>query len=402
MIALAMFTTAALSCAIWIHLAIGRGRFWRGAENDQAMHEALPAHRRARAGRWPRVVAVIPARNEAELVGITVASLLGQRYEGDLSVIVVDDHSDDGTAEVAIAAAAGAGAAERLTVLSAPALPAGWTGKLWAVSHGVAHADGLSNPPEFLLLTDADIRYDGDAVAALVSSAVESRLVLSSLMVALRCESLAERTLIPAFVFFFQMLYPFAWVDQPGRRTAAAAGGCTLVRRSALQAAGGIASIRDALIDDCALAGRLKPQGPIRLALGEHVQSLRAYPAFDDVRRMVVRSAYAQLRFSPSLLLLVAATMLVVFIAPVVLTVAGDGWTRAIAGFTWALMALLFVPISRRYRVPAWWSVMLPAVAAVYLGFTIESAVQHSLGRGGMWKGRANTPTRAFVRKRTP
>jgi len=390
---------AALAGAIWLHLAIGRGRFWAGAENDRAMHAALPAHRHDDARTWPRVVAVIPARDEADLVGTTVASLLGQRYDGELSVIVVDDHSTDGTAGIARQAAVSVGALDRLTVLAAPSLPSGWTGKLWAVANGVAHAERLPGPPEYLLLTDADIRYTPDAVVALVSSAVENGWVLSSLMVQLRCESFTERTLIPAFVFFFQMLYPFAWVNQPDRRTAAAAGGCVLVRRSALQAAGGIASIRDALIDDCALAGRLKPQGPIRLALGEHVESLRAYPSYHDIRKMVVRSAYAQLRFSAWRLAVVVVAMALVFVAPPVLAIAGEGWTRAIALATWALMALLFVPTLRRYRVPAWTSVFLPAIAATYLAFTVESAVQHRLGRGGMWKGRANAPKHGSVRE---
>lgn len=391
------FGIACLAGAIWIHLAVGRGGFWRGAENDRAMHAALPQRRLDATRTWPRIVAVIPARDEAELVGETVASLLAQHYDGALSVVVVDDHSDDGTADVARRAAARAQASERLTVLAAPPLPPGWTGKLWAVSTGVAHAERLFEPPEYLLLTDADIAYGPDAVAALVSSAVDHRAVLSSLMVHLRCESLAERALIPAFVFFFQMLYPFAWVDQPGRRTAAAAGGCVLVRRSALHAAGGIASIRDALIDDCALAARLKPQGPIRLALAERVRSLRAYPRFEDIRKMVVRSAYAQLRFSAWRLALVVVAMAVVFVAPPVLAIVGGGATRVVAVATWLLMAALFVPMLRRYRVPVWTSLFLPAIAAIYLAFTVESAIQHRLGRGGMWKGRAHDPRRAPV-----
>ena len=385
---------AVLAAAIWLYLAIGRGGFWRGAENDEAMHAALSKRRHDPAQPWPRIVAVIPARNEADLVGHTVASLLSQRYDGDLTVIVVDDHSEDGTADVARQAAVSVAALDRLTVLGAPPLPSGWTGKLWAVANGVAHAERLGAVPEYLLLTDADIAYTPDALAALVSSAVETRLVLSSLMVRLRCESFAERTLIPAFVFFFQMLYPFAWVNQPHRRIAAAAGGCVLVRRSALQAAGGMASIRDALIDDCALAAKLKPQGPIQLALAEHVCSLRAYPSFDDIRKMVVRSAYAQLRFSVWRLAFVVVAMAVVFLVPSVMAIAGHGWTQAIALGAWVLMAALFVPMLRRYRVSAWWSVFLPAIAVTYLAFTVESAIQHGLGRGGMWKGRANAPKR--------
>ncbi|MEO8936672.1 MAG: glycosyltransferase [Burkholderiaceae bacterium] len=382
-------TIAALPLVISVWLAVARGGFWRGREDDAAMHAALPA-RRAALGRWPDVVVVIPARDEAELVGVTVASLLQQRYEGSLTAIVVDDHSDDGTTAVAIAAATRVGGRERLTVLRAPTLLPDWTGKLSAVAHGVAHAEALPVPPEFLLLTDADIRYGPDAVAALVSSAIDDRLILASLMVRLRCESVAERMLIPAFVFFFQMLYPFAWVAERRRRTAAAAGGCVLVKRTALREAGGIAAIRGALIDDCALAKVLKPHGPIRLSLGEQVQSLRAYPAFDDIRRMVVRSAFAQLRFSLWRLAFVVIAMLVVFVAPVVAAVAGNGWTRVMGFGAWGLMALLFVPTIRRYRVPLWSAFALPGIASAYLAFTVESAIQHVLGRGGMWKGRTN------------
>ena len=377
---------ALLALAIWVYLAMGRGGFWRPGQDDRAMHTGLRGGAAPKV--WPRVVAVIPARDEAALVGETVGSLLGHPYAGDLSVVVVDDHSVDGTADAARRAAVRAGAPERLTVLEAAPLPAGWTGKLWALSHGIAYADALPDPPRYLLLTDADIRYEADAVSALVSSAVENRLVLSSLMMRLRCESFAERTLIPAFVFFFQMLYPFAWIKQADRRTAAAAGGCVLLDRRALQAAGGIASIRGALIDDCALAARMKPQGSIQLALATHVESLRPYPRFDDIRRMVVRSAYAQLCFSAWRLVFVVLAMSLVFLAPVVLTVIGDGWTRSLALGAWALMAGLFVPMLRRYQVPAWWSLGLPLVAAIYLAFTIESAWLHSRGRGGAWKGR--------------
>ena len=377
---------AVLVLATWLYLAFGRGGFWRGRENDRTMVDAL--RQRDPTAPWPRVVAIIPARNEAELVGSTVGSLLRQRYPGSLSVIVVDDHSDDGTAAVARRAAVDADAVDRLTVLSAPSLPRDWTGKLWAVATGVAQVEASSDPSDYLLFTDADIGYEPDAVAALVSSAVAERRVLSSLMVALRCESLAERALIPAFVFFFQMLYPFAWVSQPRRRTAAAAGGCVLVERQALSRAGGIAAIRGSLIDDCALARALKPQGSIALALGEHVRSLRPYPAFADIRRMVVRSAYAQLRFSPWLLAGVAAAMLLVFIAPVLLGLVASGWTRVLGLASWASMSLLFMPMLKRYRVPIVWAIGLPLIAATYLVFTVESAWQHGRGRGGQWKGR--------------
>ena len=382
----------ALIFATWLHLAFGRGGFWRGRENDRTMHAALQAGIDAPAS-WPHIVAVIPARNEADLVGLTVASLLAQRYAGDFSIVVVDDHSDDGTAAAARRAAVEAGAIDRLTVLKAPPLPADWTGKLWAVSQGIAHAEANPDPPDYLLLTDADIRYEPDALAALVSFAVGKRLVLSSLMVALRCESFAERALIPAFVFFFQMLYPFAWVNQPRRRTAAAAGGCVLVDRMALARAGGIAAIRGSLIDDCALARTLKPEGPVNLALGQHVHSTRPYPLLADIRRMVVRSAYAQLRFSTLLLIGVACAMTMVFIAPVVLALFGNGIAQALGFSSWLTMGLLFMPTLKRYRVPLLAAFALPLIAAVYLVFTIESALQHGRGRGGLWKGRVNGST---------
>ena len=241
----------------------------------------------------------------------TVASLLQQDYRGAFSVVLVDDQSSDGTAAVARQAAAAA--ADRLTVVQGADLPAGWTGKLWAMKQGVDRA--LASEPGYLLFTDADIVYAPDTLARLVAQAESEKLVLNSLMVKLRCESFAERAFIPAFVFFFQMLYPFAWVNDRARSTAAAAGGCMLVRREALAAAGGIEAIRGALIDDCALARALKPQGPIRLSLTERVHSIRRYPGLEDIRRMVARSAYAQLNYSPLLLAGTLAGMALVYLA---------------------------------------------------------------------------------------
>ncbi len=398
MIETAVLVVAALSCATWLYLALARGLFWAGRENDRVMQARRDAAAPGAAFAWPRIVAIIPARNEADLIGETVGSLLAQRYAGRLSIVVVDDHSDDGTADAARGAAFAAGAPERVTVLSAPPLAPGWTGKLWALAHGAgavergieAGAEVGEAAPEFILFTDADIRYDEDALSALVFSAVAKRSVMSSLMVGLRCESFAERALIPAFVFFFQMLYPFAWVNQAHRRTAAAAGGCVLVRRTALNEAGGLGSIRSSLIDDCALARRLKARGPIELALGGSVRSLRPYPSLHDIRRMVVRTAYAQLRFSLLNTVLVALAMLMVFVAPVLCAIAGSGWTCALGLAAWATMAVLFVPIARRYRVGLAWGLALPAIASAYLAFTLESAIQHLRGRGGLWKGRVN------------
>ena len=373
---------ALLALAVWIYLLCARGGFWRGAQRDDRDEpEADPSH-------WPTVVAVVPARNEADLLGHSLASLLRQDYPGPFSVILVDDNSDDGTLQKAHGLAATA-AAGRLAIVQGAPLPAGWTGKLWAVAQGVARADTSSTPPDYMLLTDADIGYGPDALRRLVRRAEAGGSVLTSLMAKLRCESLAERGLIPAFIFFFQMLYPFGWVNRRDASTAAAAGGCMLVRREALAKAGGIGSIRGALIDDCALAARLKPHGPIWLGLTERVHSLRPYPRFGDIRRMVARSAYAQLRFSPGLLAVTVLGLALAYLAAPLIALFGSGIARSAAVAAWVLMAVAFLPTLRFYRLPPWWAPALPAIATVYLGFTLDSAIQHALGRGGLWKGRA-------------
>jgi hopene-associated glycosyltransferase HpnB len=317
-----------------------------------------------------------------------VASLLRQRYPGRFTITVVDDQSTDGTGEVARRAAEAMEAADRLTVLRGSDLPPGWTGKVWAMRQGVAYAASEPEPPDFFLFTDADIAYAPDSLPRLVSGAVARKTVLTSLMVKLRCQSMAERLLIPAFVFFFQKLYPFAWVNDPARRTAAAAGGCMLVRRGALERAGGLDAIRDALIDDCALAAVMKPQGPIWLGLTADVHSLRAYPTLSEIRRMVARSAYAELRYSPLRLAGAVLGLALTYLAPPLLAVFADGTAQALAAAAWALMTLAYLPTLRFYGLSPLWSLALPAVAAIYLGYTIDSALQHWQGRGGAWKGR--------------
>ena len=369
--------------AIWSYLLIARGNFWRADERDDRDRAPLPA-----LVAWPHVVAVVPARDEAGFVAENMGSLLRQAYPGRFAVILVDDHSADGTGTVARHAAIAAGAADRLTILTGAPLPAGWTGKLWAVEQGVRHADDLPEPPDYLLLTDADIAYAPDALSNLVKRACAGGFVLTSLMAKLRCVSFAERALIPAFIFFFQMLYPFAWVNRPDRRTAGAAGGCMLLRRDALRAAGGIEAIRRELIDDCALARRLKARGPIWLGLTEDVRSLRPYRHVGEIRSMVARTAYAQLRESPLLLAATGCGMMLTYIAPPMLTLFGDGAARIVGAASWALMALAFQPTLRFYRVSPWWGLALPVIATAYLFFTLDSAWQHWRGRGGMWKGR--------------
>src|ERR1700757_4638052 len=305
---------AIVSCVVWIYLLIGRGGFWHAGERDDAIVGAI-----AETIDWPSVVAVIPARDEATVIGEAVASLLRQDYRGAFALVVVDDHSSDDTATAARGAAAAAGASERLTVLAAPSLPEGWTGKLWAMHHGIANAQTSPEAPDYFLLTDADIRHAHDTLTELVRRARRNNLVLTSLLAKLRCVSVAERAMIPAFVFFFQMLYPFAWVNRRERTTAAAAGGCMLVDSRALQAAGGIEAIREELIDDCALARLLKRRGAIWLGLTKRVQSARAYPSIGDIRRMVARTAYAQLQFSPWWLAAATAGMIITYLAPPVL-----------------------------------------------------------------------------------
>jgi hopene-associated glycosyltransferase HpnB len=379
---------ALLSLAAWLYLLFAHGDFWRGRERDPA--DAPPPQTPANG--WPDVVAILPARNEADVVAFSIGSLLRQNYEGSLQVILVDDQSGDGTARVAEAAAELAGCRDRLTVLQGRDLPPGWTGKLWALSQGVDHAEDLGKPPEFLLLSDADIGYAADSLSRQVALAHSGGYSLVSRMAKLRCENLAERALIPAFIFFFQMLFPFAWVNRPDRRTAAAAGGCMLVRRQDLRQAGGIESIRDALIDDCALAARLKTRAPIRLELTERVVSLRPYPTLGEIRRMVARSAYAQLRYSPLLLLGTIAGMALIYVAPPALALFAEGAGRVLSILAWLAMVLAFQPTLRFYRLSPLWGLALPAIAAIYLLFTLDSAYQHGRGRGGMWKGRAQAP----------
>jgi hopene-associated glycosyltransferase HpnB len=369
-----------LALAVWAGLLFARGGFWRCNERDDRTPIAEPS-------RWPSIVAIVPARDEADMLPRSLPSLLGQDYPGPFSVILVDDHSDDET--LAIAQHLAAGAAGRLAVLEGAPPPPRWTGKLWALSQGVekAQASSLANSPDYLLLTDADIGYQPGALRTLAARAESGSFALVSLMAKLRCRSLAERALIPAFVFFFQMLYPFAWVNR-GKTTAAAAGGCMLVRRTALADAGGIASIRGALIDDCALGARLKQHGPVWLGLTERVESLRAYPSVGDIRRMVARSAYAQLRFSPLLLAATLAGLALAYLAAPVIALFGSGSARGMAWVTWAMMAVAFRPALRFFRVSAWWAPALPLIAAAYFGFTLDSAFQHARGRGGLWKGR--------------
>ena len=368
----------ALALAVWVYLLLFRGGFWRARERDDRGEAPEP-------DRWPAVTAVVPARDEADVIGRSIGGLLAQDYPGEFRVILVDDNSADGTA----AAARRLNGAGRLEVIDGAPLAAGWTGKLWAQSQGVARASAGRPPPKYLLLTDADIVHAPETLRKLVARAEAGGLALTSLMVRLTVETWAERLLIPAFVFFFDMLYPFAWVNDPRRATAAAAGGCMLVDRAALAAAGGLEAIRGKIIDDCNLGALMKRQGPIWLGLTLRARSLRPYASFEDIARMVSRSAYAQLNFSPWLLLGTVAGMAIVYLAAPILAVFGDGLARWAGLAAWLAMALAFQPILRLYGRSPLWGFALPAIGALYTAFTIRSAVETWQGRGGMWKGRA-------------
>jgi hopene-associated glycosyltransferase HpnB len=373
---------ACLPLVIWAYLVVGRGGFWLARERDDRGEPPEPKA-------WPAVTAVVPARDEADVIARSIGSLLAQDYPGPLRVILVDDNSSDGTARAARDAADALAHGERLTVVSGAPLPAGWTGKLWAMKQGIANASEDAEPPKYLLLTDADIAHAPDNLRRLVARAEAHGLVLTSLMAKLSCVNGPERLLIPAFVYFFDMLYPFAWVNDGKNRLAAAAGGCMLARADALEAAGGIAAIRTAIIDDCALGAVMKQRGPIWLGLTERAHSLRPYVTVGEIGRMISRSAYAQLGYSPLLLAGTLVGMVLTYLAAPLVTIFAPGPWRFVGLIAWALMTLSFLPMLRFYRRSPLWSLALPLIGALYTAFTVQSAIDVWRGRGGVWKGRA-------------
>ncbi len=365
----------AVSLAIWIVLLAARGGFWRFSN----VLDADPAPDDAGA---PSVAVVIPARDEAEVIGRAVESLLSSHYAGALHVFVVDDHSSDGTAEIAKQAGG-----DRVTVVPARPLPSGWTGKLWALSQGVDAAAGSA--PGFLLLTDADIVHAPGNIAKLVARARTHHLDIASVMVRLRCRTLAERFTVPAFVFFFFKLYPPKWIATPGSEVAGAAGGCILIRPEALARIGGIAAIRGELIDDCALAQRVKSSGGrIWLGLSRGTTSIRPYANFAAVREMIARTAFTQLQHSALLLLGTVLGMALIYLAPPLLLFAPDNTARALGLAAWLLLSAAYIPALRFYRQPIFLAPLLPLTAAFYSFATVESAVRYWRGAGGLWKGR--------------
>ena len=385
-----------LSLIIWVGLISWRGQFWR---SDQKLGQFQLAPDLIG---YPSVCAVIPARNEADLLPTTLRSLLDQDYPGNLSLILVDDHSTDETAAIAQNLAQNLAqpqtALQRsLSVVSGEPLPLGWTGKLWAIDRGIRQAQTLDLPPDYFLLTDADIAHDRSNLSSLVAKAQRDRCDLVSLMVQLRCQSHWERLLVPAFVFFFQKLYPFRWVNDPTRSTAAAAGGCILIRQAALSRIGGIQSVRHALIDDCALAEKIKSTGTlgskkIWLGLSETTQSLRPYPSLASLWNMVARTAFTQLNYSVLLLLGTVIGMILIYMMPPIGMILGvvtqDGLLAMTGAIGWLLMAGSYLPTLRLYHCSPVLAFSLPFTACLYTLMTLESALNHWQGRGGAWKGR--------------
>ncbi len=369
-----MIFLAALPLAVWVYLLAGHGKFWQSGPILQP-----PALLSPRGKNLPAVSIVVPARNEAETILRALTSLLAQDYDGPFRVILVDDISSDGTG-----ALAGNIEDERLTILRGEPHPPGWSGKLWALSQGIADSDDA-----LLLLTDADIEHRPAHLATLVAKLQADKLDMVSEMVALNCESLPEHALVPAFVFFFQLLYPFAWVNDPANPMAAAAGGTVLIRAAALKRAGGLEAMRGALIDDVTLARRVKAAGRIWLGHSRLASSIRPYKTPGDVWRMVARCAYVQLGYSPLNLAGTVAGMVLIWLLPPLLAVFGHGAARLLGLAGWAAMAGSYIPTLRRFRLNPLWSITLPLVAMFYVAATLGSALDHYRGRGVIWKQRA-------------
>jgi hopene-associated glycosyltransferase HpnB len=397
-LALACAAACTLATIAWTYLLAGHGGYWR---TDQWLPAGPgPA---AGPGAFPSVTAVVPARNEAQVLPATLPTLLSQQYPGSFRVVLVDDASSDGTASVAAAIGRACGPVSpgnpgSLRVVAGAPLPSGWAGKVWAMQQGLQAAGDAA----YVLFTDADITFARGTVTALVRAAEARDLGLVSQMALLRAETPAERLLVPAFVYFFAQLYPFRRVNTPASATAAAAGGCMLVRRGSLEAAGGLGRIRGARIDDVAL-GRLLKHSPERvrcwLGLTTDVRSRRAYPRMADVWEMVARSAYTQLRYSRAALAGTLAGLLWLYALPPAAALGGLAWLAdgggpaaawlAAAGLAgWAIMTASYVPMLRIYRLPVWRAPSLPLVAVLYAAMTADSARRYYLGRGGQWKGR--------------
>ncbi|HET8924329.1 MAG TPA: glycosyltransferase [Candidatus Acidoferrum sp.] len=373
---------SAVPLAIWIYLALARGNFWR-LDEDKIESQPLAC--------WPRVAAIIPARNEAESIVQTIAFLAKQDYPGDFSIIVVDDHSEDGTAALARKAGEESGATGRVTVHTAAGLTSGWTGKLWALNEGVRIASATA--PDFFWFTDADIVHAPETLRRLVFRAERDSLDLASLMVLLQAKTFPERLLIPPFLYFFLMLYPPQWIADSGSRTAGAAGGCILLRREALKRVGGFSAIRNQVIDDCALARAVKHGGgEIWMGLTRASVSLRSYGSFSEIRDLIARTAFTQLRYSFFLLIGTLIGLFATYLLPWIsfFTMEDPAWILGSTAIS--LMTVTFLLTVKFYNLSPAWALTLPFAAAFYGYATCASAVRYWLGRGGQWKGRSQAP----------
>jgi hopene-associated glycosyltransferase HpnB len=365
---------AALSLLIWLYLFLAHGKFWSsGPELQPAVPEEPPD-----------VDVIVPARDEVETIGAAIGSLLAQDYAGKLRVTLVDDNSTDGTAAVASSGAASASAAERFRLISGQPKPPGWSGKLWALAQGVT----ASTAP-VLLFTDADIVHDTRHLSSLVARLAQPRVEMVSEMVRLNCTSFAERALVPAFVYFFQMLYPFGRVNDPRSGVAAAAGGTVLIRREALERIGGIDAIRNALIDDVTLAKAVKKIGSVYLGHSRLATSIRPYPFFGDIWRMISRTAFTQLRHSAVLLLFTLLGLALVWLVPIGEALFGEGWRRICGIVAFSLAASSYLPTLTRYGRNWLWALALPLIAVFYMAATLGSAFNYWFGTGSTWKNRA-------------
>lgn len=381
-----IFSLTLLSLVIWLFLILFWGQFWRVNHQLEANKDKDIDN-----NTLPTVCVIIPARNEADVIPVSLRSLLLQDYPGKFTIFLVDDQSSDGTANVAQEVAHNLDKTQQLQIVNSTSLPPGWTGKLWAMEQGLQTASTLT--PDYFLLTDADIEHDPSNLHRLVAKAEAQKLDLVSIMVRLRCQSFWEQLLIPAFVFFFQKLYPFSWVNNPKKATAAAAGGCILIHSEALNRIGGLQIIRQALIDDCSLAKAVKStHGKIWLGLSTLTYSLRPYDSLKTIWDMVARSAYTQLNYSPFLLIGSLLGMTLVYLLPPIAIIFGlvlGNWIITLISFIgYLLMTFAYFPIIRFYKCSPVFAFSLPIIAFLYTSMTIDSALQHWQGRGGAWKGR--------------
>ena len=396
-----------LSLLIWLGVLLHPARPWdfQPVGDDEPFPPSLAP--------WPAVCILVPARNERDSLPETLPSLLTQEYPGEFAVVVVDDRSQDGTAEIARAIAKKCGTEERLAVITGAPLPPGWVGKVWALEQGASFCGvGGREPsqlkiskPEYLLLTDADIRHAPDSLRRLVAESQGERLALNSRMARLRCVSGPERLLIPPFVFFFNLLYPMRQVNNPRHAMAGAAGGCVLLQTAALERAGGFSCIKNCIIDDVSLARQIKRvDAPIRLALSRReVESRRAYDSLHTIWVMVRRTAFTELQYSWVRLLGTLVGMALMFVVPPLWTIGGVGillaeWGSPITETSllvcasliglaaWTIMALVYRPAVRFFQLSPMWCWLLPVAGVLYEGMTLDSAMRYVTGKHIGWR----------------